>query len=1022
MEKLSAIGRSAWARTRRGLRWRPVPRSLRRAATRLRDRYDRTTRTQLWTRRFRAAGGAALLDVRGALLFTLVIALIPPVLPVGLGLPLGSQDAKTFLQVLWQVEGAIVALIITIVLFVFQVFSSRSASSVHEFAEETGFYPIFYAGLSAVGVTGAVLLGYGVGGPSDWPGVWAATWSAVSLLLVAALFVAALQTIDVSRLKLRRIRSALKHVDVLVDRVILERISQQLLKNECESAGVVLAWFSEPDPKWAITAGRAGRVHDINLRILRRAGAEANEMLVEHPGVTVKLGDRVGADNACLYAPSVVRQRVPSLSRAITLRRGGATDEELRQTLDQIHEEALIAIGTPAPIRYGEIIEAYTDIVMRLPEAWARYGQQLERDIGVSSDIFGWTFLDTLRSNMYEEALHAVASYDRDIAQEILNFPLDVATRAIPASAFAIARTVLDTYAAYYQALLDSDNQHRKMLRSWMHSRLREYADFHIEPIITRDRSSLEERRRAEEPMGDAFASFGYLMKLTLDHDPRDLEAVSELNREWNQLLRHWDPELRPPDLWYVEHLEQERGSNDPEVRQLKEAANQKKQLVGIRDRLDRLRQVHRFGVCFWALRQYRRTQEQAWLEAFNALAGYFSSPAELTSTLAAAMQHEWDHRGPWSEWILRELPSGEAHGVSPEPEFIFTYLVLMIRNVSATDEPPDLSPDRRLALQFKVEAPVNAVERVLSDELTNAALPDLAEERAQKVVDALDAFVAAADRAEEDATMDATLSDTLIGEFEAMAKEQWPRRRFLRAAFANAGRVELVEGDPPPSAERKVASWETKGLFLEGEHRVHGHENTAREYVTGLLREESAEALRIMGAANPPEPPEAAPDAQLRRVIEEMRAAGLNPQLVLIPQEWRLIADLGLEGALGWGGQSEPPSWVPEDLRSRFRGVIEGMPVFALHSIPDDRYAVCDISAFGRWREWRAAQEPVLEIKTFDAEEARGRVESAEEDVADVESAVRGVRLAALISFRNASDIVVEDPNAVRWIGLAPR
>ena len=723
---------------------------------------------------------------------------------------------------------------------------------------------------------------------------------ALGLADTPVLFVTALQSIDVSRLNLRRIHRASANVDAVVDRVILERISQHVLKDACETAGVELAWFTQHTAGVAILAGRPGQVYDINLRTIRKAGKEARETEVDRPAVLVKLGDRVGADTACLSVHTVVRQLVPSVTRAVSLRRGEGTDEELRRTLDELHTEGLRAIAAPAPNRYEEIVDAYTDIVMRLPEAWARYGQQLERDLDVSSDIFGWTFLDTLRSNAYEEVLHALSGRDRDVAQHILNFPLDVATRAVPLKAFAHARDALGTLAAYYAALLNAQHPDRDMLRSWLHGRLREYADFHIEPTITREASSLEERLRAREPMEDAFAAFANLMKVALDHDPRDLEAIAELNGEWNQLLRHWDPERQPPDPWFVEALIRERGEDDPEVRRLQDQASKRQALMELHNRLVGVRRLHRFGLCFWALRRYQATQEQEWLDAFDALAAYFSSPIELTQTLSDITQYDWDDLSPWSNWILQELPTGEAHMVSPD--FNVTYAVLMIRSLSPTEDVPELLPDRRLGIHFKVEEPIKLVERVLADPKLNDALPDSPEDRAGTLVEALDAMVAAADILDEDATISASLSDALTDEFEAKVQESWNQGRFLRRAFGHTGSIQLEDGDPPPTARHAVSAWQSKGLFLEGEARVHGHDHTARELAAALGREEMKKALHVMGASSLPDAPEDDPAAQLRRVLAEMRASGLDPQLILMPSEWRLLAEAWRRSRSGVG------------------------------------------------------------------------------------------------------------------------
>ncbi len=198
-------------------------------------------------------------------------------------------------------------------------------------------------------------------------------------------------------------------------------------------------------------------------------------------------------------------------------------------------------------------------------------------------------------------------------------------------------------------------------------------------------------------------------------------------------------------------------------------------------------------------------------------------------------------------------------------PDFNVTYAVLMIRSLSPTEDVPELLPDRRLGIHFKVEEPIKLVERVLADPKLNDALPDSPEDRAGTLVEALDAMVAAADILDEDATISASLSDALTDEFEAKVQESWNQGRFLRRAFGHTGSIQLEDGDPPPTARHAVYAWQSKGLFLEGEARVHGHDHTARELAAALGREEMKKALHVMGASSLPDAPEDDPAAQLR-------------------------------------------------------------------------------------------------------------------------------------------------------------
>jgi hypothetical protein len=1003
----------------RVIRWRPQPRSLRRQAIRLKDGIDQTTRTQRLLRRGRILVAAIVLDARNALIAVFAAAFLPALLPIDASLHLGN--AVGFLQVLWQVEAATVALTITIVLFVFQVFSSRSSSSVHEFAEETGFFPIFYAGLSAIAVTGAVLLGYGHGNAAGWAGVWATAWSGVGLALVAVLFVTALQAIDAANLRNRRVQRARQQVDEVVENVILERVAFHLLDAECKRAGVEFGWLGDSqDARKRYEVRRAGRVHDINLKTLRRAGEEAQEARLLQPRLSVKIGDRVRVGSEWLSAQPVLLTRIPALGRALKVRDGRDTDERLRQTLEELHEEALAAIAAPAPARYRQIVDAYTDIVTRLPEAWRRFGQNLEQDVGVSSDIFGWTFLDTLRNNAYEEVLHALAATDRDVAQEILNFPIDVAQRAIPARAFALARTALQLLTAYHHALLRSTHPHRTMLRTWLHARLREYADFHIEPTLTRDGSTLEEKKDAEQGMRDAFNTFAEFLKTSLEFDPRDTETVSELNREWDQLLQHWQPEYRRPDKWLVDAIERERGPADAEVRRLRAEAATNAELAAIKDRLVRLRRLHRFGLCFWALHRYRATHEQAWLDAFNNFGGYVSSPADQATALADAIQHEWDNHGPWSGWLLGELPSGEVHGVSPEPGFVEAFVLLALPRIDPDGAPPQLPAIRQLAIHLQGDRPREVVASALGDDNLRDLLPERADDRAAKLQEAIEALIALVKQQDEDATIATPLDQEAVDRLLAETREEWRKHGLFRAAFAQQARIAHNDGEAPEPNRIRVSGWQSKGAFLSGEHHVYGGEHLAEELARALEREQTARVLELGGMQGDAQPPAENPSEQVRTVVGEMRAAGRAPQLICIPDVWDLLAQLDVEPAAGWGGNIDPPAWFPEHARRDFRGRLDGVAVVTLREVRDDRAAICDLGSLGIWHEWPERNDPRVTIETFDEAQARALAEGAEGDE-DVDALARRIQLRVKTSAELAFEIVVENPDAIRWITLPP-
>jgi hypothetical protein len=142
-----------------------------------------------------------------ASLFTLgALSLGVAFLPWGVSLrPLRDEEtARTYLQVLWQVEAAMLALSLAVIIFVFQaVYASRLRGSLRSFAEAVGLFPIIYVGVTGLALTGMVLLGGGRAAPGGWAATWAIVWAAGTLALLASLFVRTLRAIDPRQLHKR---------------------------------------------------------------------------------------------------------------------------------------------------------------------------------------------------------------------------------------------------------------------------------------------------------------------------------------------------------------------------------------------------------------------------------------------------------------------------------------------------------------------------------------------------------------------------------------------------------------------------------------------------------------------------------------------------------------------------------------------------------------------------------------------------------------------------------------------------
>ena len=173
------------------------------------------------------------IGLTGIFLFPSDLDVMPGCGERGIGLSLfdSKPEAAEFIRTLWQVEGAVLALSITVIVFAFQAIgSSRYGASLYEFAQDTRIYPVFYWGIVCLVVDGLVLLGLGKGAPNGGAGTWAVAVSFSSLPLVALVFSGTIRALDPDRIHDRRVRRLRDEVRQAVEREIFERIALSLLE------------------------------------------------------------------------------------------------------------------------------------------------------------------------------------------------------------------------------------------------------------------------------------------------------------------------------------------------------------------------------------------------------------------------------------------------------------------------------------------------------------------------------------------------------------------------------------------------------------------------------------------------------------------------------------------------------------------------------------------------------------------------------------------------------------------------
>jgi hypothetical protein len=249
-----------------------------------------------------------------------------------------------------------------------------------------------------------VLLGVGPTSPTGFGATWALAWAAVNLGLLVWLLLQSLRTLEADVLQRRRLQRARDGVVRQVASVISRRISSALLNAVCVDAKIDYRPFRASDEvdRGLIAARSTGRVKDVRLRVLRKVGFESETRLLPRPELYVRLGQRIGTAHLIAWMHPSLWSVVPRASRIVRV--APAKADVFLVLLNDLHEEALAAIRDERPRTYESIVEVYEEILTALPEAWARYGQSLQDDLGVSADPFELSFLDHLRRQLHEQA------------------------------------------------------------------------------------------------------------------------------------------------------------------------------------------------------------------------------------------------------------------------------------------------------------------------------------------------------------------------------------------------------------------------------------------------------------------------------------------------------------------------------------------------------------------------------------------------------------------------------------------
>ncbi len=408
----------------------------------------------------------------------------------------------------------------------------------------------------------------------------------------------------------------------------------------------------------------------------------------------------------------------------------------------------------------------------------------------------------------------------------------------------------------------------------------------------------------------------------------------------------------------------------------------------------ERERKVQILGLLMWTLRKLRAETDEAGnlIQTARLLIGEFDGLEDAAIAMDRVLEALDFGGGPWSRWILSELPEGEAHTIGTEHDFTRAFALLALDRIEP-GRPAEISPRRWLVERH--DELVEALETLTENELAvlhpATAIPaaqsareegEVAEESREEtrasVAAHRDALIEAlqlarARQRDIDArqTRETPLNTEKVEEFVSNIRRGWESGRLGWALCRFVGAI-ADSADPLTGEELWPLrdQWLARDMFFEVS-RWGGLDSFARDIGRATADDEMLAVVRLL-----PGPPlmvdnDSPIRAQVSAAISTLRESGYTPSVILAPVDWRVERDLLGEDWIARQTTAENLPGLPEAAAHWFRGRIEGCPVIDWPGIPRAIYAL-DLARFARFIEWTQENGPLqVRVREYSTDEA---------------------------------------------------
>jgi len=916
---------------------------------------------------------------------------------------------------LWQVHSAIIGIAFVIIIFLFEMLSSRIPEAYrnlenrfrHEFYKRSAILPLLFYNLFSI-----VYIGITVAQSSRL--FQNITLLLVSILSICYLFAKAFTFFQTDSLEKVRLEIIINEVNRSVETEIDRRISTNLLYQIAErNKNLEFSLMIRPQILYSdlipidLDIDEIREITDINIKSILTTMEMCNGKFFIYKGIgyTISPRDRVvGWVSNGVTKEVIEKLRKCFRSRKVVLKR------DLDLAFDDLQNEINGAIDKQNLQELTRIWDIYYRIMESFLKSLHFYGIRYDAKITDGE----WRPLRRILLDYFLVIDNALRSGNKEIIKRIINFPYIMLTLATQNLDHLIFKRFKGFFATIYFKSLEEDDLLQKFIAEQFLSTIETYISVNLLYVLQHNDLKKEEINEYLSYLIESLGIYENLLRAAMEKER--IEDFKRFEDSLDNILEHFKPDRDRPYLIEIETKLRNPQLRPEEQEKWRKILEIRKEKINVRNRAENYIQQIWFGLGGWLSELFRKEkiEETTFKELYEQIGSHFTDLKSFSSLFLSSIDlFEAPH--DWKWWRIRNNKSNFRFLI--EADKINDWLIRFYCIQGSRLTPHKITSPDIINPSPKLKNRIASIKRICDEikqemeKWSSVIAEGDAKRSCQKVDNFLRIITFAVKKQrkiEDDWLINQPLSQKKIAEFKSAVIEEWEKSSEIRSLIMKFGKFVDTKTVNKQVNAFGINRLVPKDPFVEGLYA--GPWAGLEKFGQDLSKIEGMKILKDISKHLEGKRLQFTHDnflKKLEKAIKQMRSQGNNPNIIIVGK-WDNIRKM-----------SESPNFLAkweetakEIQISGFEGYFDNIPVFLYAYFPNNHILVCDLQKLGTLFQYRIEEEEnILKflIKVIDEKKAREYIEKNPDLLKDKNGKIKSMEKAVYDLQKNVHLLILE-------------